>query len=226
MVGKFASYGLPTRGAVGISVNGQEIFPLYNNRAEIKPDSCEVDSCNEHVGQGGGQPHLHGDPFGPWCLYSSANYTSTTVHPPQIGWAFDGGSIFGRHIAATNLGYDSELDDCGGHEHGDYGYHYHAQVLDVTVSGLTLGQAYIASTPGVYKCFRGDLSQAKGFWDRRDSEYNKPCCEGTVYYENLSDLGGGPSGGGGNTSGASGVSQLSGVVSAAAAVLMSVYACV
>jgi hypothetical protein len=24
---------------------------------------CEVDACNEHVGQGAGQPHLHGDPF-------------------------------------------------------------------------------------------------------------------------------------------------------------------
>ena len=31
---------------------------------------CEVDACNEHVGQGGGQPHFHGDSFG--CQYTAA----------------------------------------------------------------------------------------------------------------------------------------------------------
>jgi hypothetical protein len=49
------------------------------------PEHCEVDSCNEHVGQGGGWPHLHGDPFGPTCLYSAANYSSDVIHPPLIG---------------------------------------------------------------------------------------------------------------------------------------------
>ena len=55
------------------------IFPIYNNRAVYTPQQCEVDSCNEHVGQGGGQPHLHGDPFGDEaptkCLYGPSNYT-------------------------------------------------------------------------------------------------------------------------------------------------------
>lgn len=122
------SYGLPTRGAVGMSVNGQEIYPLYNNRAELTPDSCEVDSCNEHVGGGGGQPHLHGDPFGAWCLYSAANYTTLASHPPQIGWALDGPTIYGRHLSTGAPGYEVALDDCGGHAHGDYAYHYHTQV--------------------------------------------------------------------------------------------------
>jgi len=34
---------------------------------------------------------------------------------PQIGWSFDGGMIYGRHLATTNLGYSVALDDCGGH---------------------------------------------------------------------------------------------------------------
>ena len=61
-----------------------DIFPTFNNRAELTDDSCEVDTCNEHVGGGGGQPHLHGDPFGPYCLYSGANYSSETAHAPQV----------------------------------------------------------------------------------------------------------------------------------------------
>jgi hypothetical protein len=77
-------YGMPTRGAMGVSIGGQDIYPVWNNRATATPQWCEVDTCNEHVGGGGGQPHLHGDPFGSWCLYSAANYSSSTVHPPQV----------------------------------------------------------------------------------------------------------------------------------------------
>ena len=44
----FGSYGLPTRGAVAVSVAGQEIFPVFNNRASFTPEACETDSCNEH----------------------------------------------------------------------------------------------------------------------------------------------------------------------------------
>ena len=77
-------YGMPTRGAMGVSIGGQDIYPVWNNRATATPQWCEVDTCNQHVGGGGGQPHLHGDPFGSWCLYSAANYSSSTVHPPQV----------------------------------------------------------------------------------------------------------------------------------------------
>jgi hypothetical protein len=54
------------------------------------------------VGQGGGAPHLHGDPFGSYpgmCLYSKANYSSLSAHPPQIGWSRDGYSIYGRYLS-------------------------------------------------------------------------------------------------------------------------------
>ena len=42
--------------------------------------------CNTHAGQGFDY-HYHGDPFGPNCLYSSADYNSTTSHPPIFGYS-------------------------------------------------------------------------------------------------------------------------------------------
>jgi hypothetical protein len=34
----------------------------------------------------------------------------------------------------------------------------------------------------VYKCYKGDISKAAGFWDARNSDYFKPCCGMTEYY--------------------------------------------
>ena len=113
-----AIFPLPADGAIGITVAGQQMFPIFNNRGSFTPEQCEVDGCNAHVGQGGGQPHLHGDPFGPTCLYSQANYASLTVHPPVIGFAFDGYQIYGRHLSTSAEGYSTALDICGGHQHG------------------------------------------------------------------------------------------------------------
>ena len=61
---------------------------------------------NKQVGTSGGQAYLRGDPFGTHCLYNASKvfYASPTVHPPQIGWALDGYSIYGRHISSSNLG--------------------------------------------------------------------------------------------------------------------------
>ena len=121
------------------------------------------------MGGGGGQPHLHGDPFGSWCLYSLRNYTTGRMHPPQIGWAFDGVTIYGRHVSTENYGSSLVLDDCGGHSHGIYGYHYHAQVLTAytdsgAVEGQAAGQPYYASTTGPYQCLKGDISKITNYF--------------------------------------------------------------
>jgi hypothetical protein len=123
---------------------------------------CEVDACNEHVGTGGGQPHLHGDPFHSTdgtCLYGPANYTSDSAHPPLWGFSLDGYNIYGRHLSSSNEGYSTELDNCGGHSHGTYGYHYHSQVITTYTSigaagGVTTGTAYAVFPPGVFQCWR------------------------------------------------------------------------
>ena len=78
--------GLP-RKDIGLTVSGSDIFPT-KDRASIIPEECTSGSCTEHIGEDGGQPHVHGDPFGSSCLYSEADYTNSngvqdiTVHPP------------------------------------------------------------------------------------------------------------------------------------------------
>ena len=180
-------YPLPEDGAVGFTVSGQEVFPVYNNRAQLTPEKCEVDACNSHVGQGGGQPHLHGDSFGPWCLYSAANYTPG-AHPPQIGFSLDGYLIYGRYLSQSAWSADGPLDICGGHSHGAFSYHYHPQVVDaVTDSGLPNGIAaglhYPATTVGPYQCWRGNVS-ADPYWGvgPGNSPANQHCSASTQYY--------------------------------------------
>jgi hypothetical protein len=169
---------IPASGTVGSTVPGQDVFPVFNNRALFTAENCEVDACNEHIGQGFGQPHLHGDPFGPTCLYSTNNYTNSTTgavdwtaHPPLIGIADDGLWIYGRYLSSSAPGGNVALDICGGHAHGGSaygqgtsgGYHYHTQILAANSSGHgtgtgTAGLPYPQTTTGPYQCFMGNLS--------------------------------------------------------------------
>lgn len=119
-------YAVPSQGSIGVTVDGADIFPAFSNNGGKGQEQCEFGACMEHVGEGGGVPHVHGDPFGPNCLYSASNYTTLASHPPLIGWSRDGGSIYGRHLSKTAPGFTTALDECGGHSHGTYGYHYHA----------------------------------------------------------------------------------------------------
>ena len=127
------TYGLPSAANIGITISGQQWYPMFNNIAEYTPEHCEVDACNSHVGQGGGQPHLHGDPFGPSCLYTAANYSSLDAHPPVVGFALDGYWIYGRYLSTAAPGYATALDDCGGHNHS------------ITVAGVTAAVYQCAS---------------------------------------------------------------------------------
>ena len=200
---KGASDFLPSWTGVGVSTTGQSIYPLYSNVVRITLDACEVDSCNEHVGQGGGQPHLHGDPFhasDTMCHYGPANYTDgTDGHPPVIGFAYDGPTIYGRYLSTSAPGFSDGLDDCGGHEHSADptaygGYHYHAQVISATTSSgnkgvnknENTGKTYPAFTPGPYKCFRGDLSKrgdaAYSYWNTNVPVQDTKPCNGMTHY--------------------------------------------
>jgi hypothetical protein len=131
---------------------------------------------------------LQGDPFGKWCLYSEANYTSLDSHPPLIGWSLDGPPIYGRYLHVNAPGYNIALDDCGGHAHGSLPYHYHAQVITAyTDAGCTersvpVGTPYAAYPPGVNKCWKGNISAIPDFWSPRNSIHSRPCCGMTEYY--------------------------------------------
>lgn len=193
--------GMPAAGAMGVAVDGTPIFANYNNRGGFAWESCELDVCNAHSGKGEDY-HLHGDPFGSKCMYSSDDYESVT-HPPVIGFAFDGYPIHGRHIQAGYLGEDVALDGCGGHDHDGIGYHYHAHtVQDQTASKLdgTSGsnfqynQYLIAPTT----CWRGNVDVIDNFWGGGQANYDRsknmvvsgwsdleqlrPCCATSKYY--------------------------------------------
>ena len=194
------AFGLPSAGALGVSIDGQEVFPVFNNGAILTPSWCEVDSCNEHVGRGGGAPHLHGDPFGLKCLYSKINYTSIkgkkfteTSHPPLIGWSLDGPSNYGRYLSLDAPGGRIELDDCGGHIHDGMKYHYHARIQSGKANQQSRGnEKEYEPTTGSYaefpafpfgpdQCWKGDISQDNNFWNQ-DNTLMSPCCGSTNYY--------------------------------------------
>ena len=203
------SYALPSDSGIGISVAGQSIYPLYSNTVVITLQSCEVDACNEHVGQGGGQPHLHGDPFSNTageCLYSPENYTNAsgaqdlTVHPPVIGFSYDGPLIYGRYLSASAPGFSDGLDNCGGHVHDSYSYHYHAQVIQATTDAANkginknanTGTKYPAFVPGVYNCWRGKILDTGPnddkaasdlfFWSKDQEKDLTAVCDGSENY--------------------------------------------
>jgi hypothetical protein len=44
------AYGVPTRGSIGVTTSGVDIYPVFNNRGTLTPEQCEVDMCNEVSG--------------------------------------------------------------------------------------------------------------------------------------------------------------------------------
>jgi len=134
------------------------------------------------------------------CHYGPANYTDgTDGHPPVIGFAYDGPTIYGRYLSTSAPGFSDGLDDCGGHEHSADstaygGYHYHAQVISATTSSgnkgvnknANTGKTYPAFTPGPYKCFRGDLSKrgdaAYSYWSTNVPVQDTKPCNGMTHY--------------------------------------------
>ena len=195
--GRTLAYTLPVDRNVGTTLEGQEIYPTFSSNLQYAPEVCEVDGCNEHLGnesgQVGGIPHLHGDPFGPNCFYNSLNYSSVSSHPPHLGYSLDGFLIYGRHLAENATGFSTPLDDCGGHIHSGFAYHYHTQVVARIASSAAIlasfvGKPYMATTSGVFQCWKADLRRQPYFpfnasSDNVTFQYSKkPCCGSTAYY--------------------------------------------
>lgn len=187
----WGTFGL-SYSTIGVTVAGQTIYPVFSDTVVLTPQSCEVDSCNEHVGQGGGAPHLHGDPFHKTpgkCLYSAENYSSLEAHPPVIGWSLDGPTIYGRYLSTTAPGFGT-LDACGGHKHDSYEYHYHAQVKPGAANqqnkaGASVGTEFPAFPPGPDECWKADLTSIEGFRSTEAPDrnpYYQPCCGMTNYW--------------------------------------------
>jgi hypothetical protein len=53
-----------TRGlgvVTAFSIDGQQIYAVFNNMGIVDAAQCNEDACTNHIGAGGGQPHAHGD---------------------------------------------------------------------------------------------------------------------------------------------------------------------
>jgi len=194
---------MPVSGAIGVAINGVPFFPNYNSAGHLTWTSCEVDWCNAHAGKGMDY-HFHGDPFGSRCLYSSSSYTGS--HPPVIGWALDGYTIYGRYTTSSQTGQSDALDSCGGHTHSktdDYGYHYHPEVVSTTDSVMGKGSyTFTAYLGAPSSCWTGNVSAIPNFWQTNSSgvsqahfsrgstslssfsDYSQiqPCCGSTNYF--------------------------------------------
>jgi hypothetical protein len=114
----------------GLLIDGSVMFPAYNNNLVPSHLFGELSASGCHVGQGGGGPHCHFDGYQSGFslgVYSDSDYLNKS-HPPLIGFGYDGIALFGkyRNSDAGLIGYNTNLDDFGGHDHDGIGYHYHA----------------------------------------------------------------------------------------------------
>jgi len=129
-------YNYSSKSGLGVTIDGLVMYPILNNT--VVPAQCvaEITSSGFHVGRGMGL-HYHADGHGAtdnnFNLYNTDDYVGHN-HPPLIGFGFDGIALFGRYEDAYSSmhGYDTALDTYGGHEHGNYGYHYHCHTVSVT----------------------------------------------------------------------------------------------
>lgn len=123
----------------GILIDGQQLFPTYNNTLVPSNTRGELSLTGCHVGQGGGGPHCHIDAYQTGYgmgIYNDADYLSKK-HPPLIAFTYDGLALFGIYRSTTDaalLGAGTALDSFGGHTHTDangvsMGYHLHAHTV-------------------------------------------------------------------------------------------------
>lgn len=130
----------------GLLIDGQQLFPTYNNTLVPSNTRGELSLTGCHVGQGGGGPHCHIDAYQTGYgmgIYNDADYLSKK-HPPLIGFTYDGLALFGIYRSSTDsdmLGYGTALDNFGGHNHNDangvsMGYHLHAHTVSNFVPEL------------------------------------------------------------------------------------------
>ena len=119
----------------GVLIDGSVMFPVFNNVLMPSHLAGELSASGCHVGQGGGGPHCHADgyrPGFPLGLYNDADYVGK-VHPPLIGFGYDGIALFGIYRSGSDtalLGFGTPLDGFGAHEHDGISYHYHAHKVE------------------------------------------------------------------------------------------------
>ena len=103
------------RGAVAIGSNGIPIFNPRNNTGQFSQAIGELDIYGGHCGRADDY-HYH---IAPTHLYS------VLTPDKPCAWALDGYPIYG--YVEPDGSAQQALDADGGHNHGVWGYHYHAR---------------------------------------------------------------------------------------------------
>ena len=103
------------RGAVALGADGIAIFNPRNNTGAFSQAIGELDAYGGHCGMGDDY-HYHIFP---------THLTAVLGNSKPIAWALDGYPVYGyvEPDGSALLALDSD----GGHDHGTYGYHYHAR---------------------------------------------------------------------------------------------------
>ena len=158
--------------ATGIALDGVVVYPALNNTLNMAASAGELSSVGIHSGRGLGV-HYHADAHSAngsgLNLYNAADYEGY-AHPPIISFGFDGVAGYGKYVDgdATSEGATEALDAWGGHEHGVYAYHYHAEtsVDTATVEGPGgSSTAYTAHVLPPKGAWRGRINGIPDFWD-------------------------------------------------------------
>ena len=160
--------------SLGIAADGVVIYPVTNNTLVYSITAGEVTTTGSHVGRGMGF-HYHADGHSLTGnginLYNLDDYNGSS-HPPLIGFIFDGVALYGKHESgySNHEGYSNNLDEYGGHSHGDYSYHYHAFQKDTTSKGKNSSVDYTAHI--LFRAaFKGDINQVPGLFDLNSSQF-------------------------------------------------------
>ncbi|MFN0077963.1 MAG: sulfatase-like hydrolase/transferase [Prosthecobacter sp.] len=103
------------RGAVALGANGIPIFNPRNNTGQFSQAIGELDAYGGHCGRADDY-HYH---IAPTHLYS------VLTPDKPCAWALDGYPIYG--YVEPDGSAQQALDVDGGHDHGGWGYHYHAR---------------------------------------------------------------------------------------------------
>jgi hypothetical protein len=167
--------------ATGVAIDGVLIYPTYNNALQVSQSAAELSAHGMHSGRGLGV-HYHADAHSAagagLNLYNESDYAGHT-HPPIVSIGFDGVAGYGVYQSgdSTSDGAELALDDFGGHEHGDYGYHYHSFTREeVTPDGAgpsdpAGGVIYTSHNLPPQGAWAGRINDIPEFWDDQAPNY-------------------------------------------------------
>jgi hypothetical protein len=159
---------------MGVAIDGVKIYPSYNNTLNFASAAGEISITGIHVGRGM-DLHYHADGHAyngnGLNLYNAVDYDGRT-HAPMIGFSYDGILLFGRYENENLEGFNEVLDTFGGHQHGDYAYHYHAfssekEIVDTRTNQITGSFIHHHLFVGAFK---GNIASIPGLLETNTSQ--------------------------------------------------------